>query len=490
MKALLDILGDQKVQQIKGPKNIKVSGIAFDSRKAGPATLFIAIPGTKTDGHLFIEQAIQSGATAIVYENPQYDTISGITAVRVKSTAEVLGPMAAAFYDNPSAQLKLIGITGTNGKTTTVTLLHRLFSELKLKSGSFTTICNYIGDRAIEATHTTPDPVQLNHTMRRMVDEGCRYAFMEVSSHALVQHRVKGLAFAGGIFSNITHDHLDYHKTFQEYIHAKKSFFDMLPSGSFALVNSDDRNSSIMVQNTGADVSTYGIHSMAKFKARILESHMDGMLLDMDHNQVWTRLIGEFNAYNMLAVYATACLLGIDREKVLKVISMLTPVKGRFQHIRSDGGITAIVDYAHTPDALQNVLRSILDVRQADARLITVAGAGGDRDKEKRPLMARIAAEMSDMVILTSDNPRSEDPGRIILDMESGLDDVLRKKVLSITDRKEAIKTACMMAAKGDIILVAGKGHENYQEIKGKRYHFDDAEVARDILSANHTKPV
>ncbi|MBN2481741.1 MAG: UDP-N-acetylmuramoyl-L-alanyl-D-glutamate--2,6-diaminopimelate ligase [Bacteroidales bacterium] len=468
--------------------NPNITGIAFDSRKVVPGMVFVAVPGTQTNGHLYIDQAIESGASAIVYDDPEHDKEYPVASVRVRNAANALGNLAAAFYDHPSSVLRLTGVTGTNGKTTTVTLLHRLFNRLGYKSGCFTTICNYIGDQAGEATHTTPDPVQLNRIMREMADSGCRYAFMEVSSHALVQHRVAGLTFAGGVFSNITHDHLDYHKSFDDYIQAKKSFFDLLPENSFALINADDRNGRIMVQNTRAKVEFYGLKSAAKFKARIIESHMDGMLLHIDQTPVWSRIIGTFNAYNLLAVYSCARLLGIGKEQVLQGLSMLETVKGRFQHIRSDQGVTAIIDYAHTPDALQNVLKTIQQVRKGKVKIITVVGAGGDRDRTKRPKMGRIASELSDLVILTSDNPRNEDPEQIIKDMQNGLDLRYHKKIITITSRKEAIKTACMLARPDDIILIAGKGHEDYQEIKGTRYHFSDAEIVDEIFRMNKTK--
>lgn len=489
MKYLKDIVPESDILQTRGLINLPISGIAFDSRKVSPGMVFVAVPGTRTNGHLFIDQAIKSGASAVVYDDPDYDTAYLVPSVRVRNAASALGKLAAAYYDNPSSKLRLTGVTGTNGKTTTVTLLHRLFTSLGYQSGCFSTICNYIGEQTLEATHTTPDPVELNHIIREMVDSGCRHAFMEVSSHALVQHRIAGLTFTGGIFSNITHDHLDYHKSFDDYIAAKKSFFDILPESSFALINADDRNSKIMVQNTSAKVEYYGLKSPVKYKARILESHMDGMLLEIDRTQVWSKIIGTFNAYNLLAVYACSRLLGIGKEQVLYGISMLETVKGRFQHLRSNQGITAIIDYAHTPDALQNVLNTIRAVRKGNAKLITVVGAGGDRDKTKRPKMGYSASEMSDLVIFTSDNPRNEDPEQIIKDMQDGLDNQQLKKIITIINRKEAIRTACKLAHPGDIILIAGKGHEDYQEIKGIKYHFDDAEIVNEIFKLNKTKP-
>lgn len=483
MKKLNELINGIDVLNMQGPEDPHVVSIAFDSRKVTPSALFIAVKGTASDGHNYIHQAAASGASAIVYDDHATTIPAGITAILVRNSAKALGQISSAFYGNPSAKLKLTGITGTNGKTTTITQLHRLFNLAGLKSGGFTTICNYIGSREMEATHTTPDPIQLNRLLNEMVNEGCLYAFMEVSSHALAQERVAGLKYAGAIFSNITHDHLDYHKTFDEYIKAKKLFFDNLDEGSFALINADDRNSKIMVQNTKARVITYGVRTMADFRAKIIESHVDGMLLEIDGTQVWSRLIGAFNAYNLLAVYGTAMLLGLEKEKVLSILSTLQTVNGRFQNLTSDDGITAIIDYAHTPDALENVLTTIQRVRGRDSRIITVAGAGGDRDRTKRPEMGAIAAAMSDVFIITSDNPRSENPESIILDIKEGVKANDIKKVLAITDRKEAIKTACMMARRGDIILVAGKGHENYQEIKDVRHHFNDFELVKEIFN-------
>lgn len=482
MIKLSELIKGIDVLSMQGSEDTFIENIAFDSRKVTPATLFIAVKGTTSDGHNYITQAISSGATAIVYDDGSAKIPAGTAALLVRDSARALGQISSSYYGNPSSKLKLVGITGTNGKTTTITQLHRLFNLSGLKSGCFTTICNYIGDRQLEATHTTPDPIQLNRLMKEMVDEGCLYAFMEVSSHALAQERVAGLKYTGAIFSNITHDHLDYHKTFDEYIRAKKLFFDNLGNESFALVNADDRNSKIMVQNSKARVLTYGVLTMADFKAKIIESHVDGMLLEIDGTQMWSRLIGAFNAYNLLAVYGTAVLLGLEKEKVLSVLSTLQTVNGRFQNITSGEGVTAIIDYAHTPDALENVLVTIRQVRGKDSRIITVAGAGGDRDRTKRPEMGAIAASMSDIFIITSDNPRSEDPERIILDIKEGVKETGMTKVLAITDRKEAIKTACMMARRGDIILVAGKGHETYQEIKGVKHHFNDFEIVKEIF--------
>jgi UDP-N-acetylmuramoyl-L-alanyl-D-glutamate--2,6-diaminopimelate ligase len=409
--------------------------------------------------------------------------------VRVKDSAFALAHLASAFYDHPSGKFRLVGITGTNGKTTTVTLLHRLFNALGHKSGCFTTIRNYIGIQPVEATHTTPDPVQLNRIMKAMADNGCKYVFMEVSSHALVQQRVAGLAFAGGIFSNITHDHLDYHKTFDEYIRAKKLFFDHLPADSFSLINADDRNGKVMVQNTRSSVSYFGLHSPADFNGRIIESHINGMLLNIDNTELWTRFIGEFNASNLLAVYACARLLGQDKDEILRLLSSMDTVEGRFQYLQSEKGVTAVIDYAHTPDAIQNVLKTIGQIRKGDEQVIAVIGAGGNRDKTKRPVMARVAATMCDKLILTSDNPRNEEPLDIINDMKAGLDELQLAKTIVQPDRLEAIKSAIMLAGKGDIILIAGKGHETYQEIKGVRHHFSDIEEVSALfaLKTNHT---
>ena len=477
MNNLKDILTAIKVKQLIGNDNITIGEICFDSRHAKPGSLFVATRGTKTDGHQFIPTAIEKGSVAVVCEDMPAETPSSVTFIQVEDAAFALGHLASAFYDHPSSKLQLVGITGTNGKTTTVTLLYRMFKELGHKAGLISTVKYYVNDSEIEATHTTPDAIQLNHLMHQMVTEGCEYCFMEVSSHAIVQHRIAGLKFAGGIFSNITHDHLDFHKTFSEYLKAKQQFFDGLSPAAFALTNIDDKNGKIMVQNTKAVIKTYSLRAMADFRSKILESHFDGTQLQMDGTEVWTNFLGQFNAYNLLAVYGTARLLGEQKDEILTVISKLTSVSGRFEYLRSRTGITAIVDYAHTPDALENVLRTINEIRTGGEQLITVVGAGGDRDRTKRPIMAKVAAENSTKTILTSDNPRSEDPATIIEEMMVGVDINSRKKVLNITDRREAIRVAIMLAQKGDIILVAGKGHENYQEIKGVKHHFDDKEV-------------
>ena len=477
------------VLQVTGTKDVPVTALTFSSNAVTPGSVFVAVKGTRADGHDYIPQAVSGGAAAVVGEKMPSTLPGNLTFITVRDSAKALGIMASNYFGNPSSQLKLVGITGTNGKTTTVTLLYRLFSALGYKTGCLSTIRNYVGEKTVGATHTTPDPVQLNGLLREMVDTGCQYAFMEVSSHALAQQRVAGLEFAGGIFSNITHDHLDYHKTFDAYIRAKKLFFDDLPAGAFALINNDDRNGKVMVQNTRATVSYYGVKSMARFKARIMESHIDGMLLNIDNTEIWTRFLGAFNASNLLAVYGAACLLGQPKEDVLSVLSTLESVEGRFQSVRSNDGITAIIDYAHTPDALSNVLATIHQIRTPESSIITVVGAGGNRDRTKRPEMARVAATMSDRIILTSDNPRDEDPEVIIADMKTGLDELLSKKAVTITDRKEAIRTACLMAKPGDILLIAGKGHENYQEIKGVKYPFSDRDFIVEQFMINKTNP-
>lgn len=490
MKVLLShIISEIQTGKVLGNSGISLTEITFDSRKVVPDTLFIAVKGTQSDGHDYINQAIEKGAKAIVCEILPENIADGVVYIQVDDSAKALALLASAWYGNPSRYLKLVGITGTNGKTTTITLLYRLFTALGYKAGCFTTIRNYIGEKSIEATHTTPDPIQLNKLMKDMVDAGCQYAFMEVSSHSLAQQRVAGLNFAGGLFSNITHDHLDYHKTFDEYIRAKKIFFDQMPSTSFSLINADDKNGRVMVQNTKSTVHYYALRSMADFKARILESHFHGTLLNIDGKEIWTKFLGDFNAYNLLAVYGCAILLGQDKEEVLRIISAMETVEGRFQYIRSETGVTAVIDYAHTPDAIMNVLKTIQQIRKNNEMIITVVGAGGNRDKTKRPVMARVAAELSDKVILTSDNPRNEEPVDILNDMKAGLDQKMLQKTLIQPDRREAIKMACMLAQKGDIILIAGKGHEPYQEIKGVKYHFSDFEEVGILFNATGSKP-
>jgi len=483
VKVLNDILKEVHIIAKDGNLNISVRDIIFDSRKVIPGCLFVAVKGTQTDGHQYINQAVEKGAAAIICEKLPEKTAGNIAYVVVKNSAETLGLVASAFYNYPSSKIKLIGVTGTNGKTTTVTLLYNLVRKLGHKAGLLSTVRNYINDNVIEATHTTPDAVQINHLLDKMVQSGCDYCFMEVSSHAIDQHRISGLDFAGAVFTNITHDHLDYHKTFADYLKAKKKFFDDLKPESFALINTDDKNGRVMVQNTHARVKTYGIKTAADFKAKIIESHFEGSLLRIDNTDVWTYFVGTFNAYNLLSVYATALMSGLNSAEILTTLSLLKPVEGRFETFRSQHGITAIVDYAHTPDALFNVLNTINQIRKKEQDLITVVGAGGDRDKTKRPQMAKIAATNSNKVILTSDNPRTEDPNQIIEDMKTGLQNEDRKKTIAITDRKEAIRAACLLAKKNDIILVAGKGHETYQEVNGVKHHFDDREIIKQTFN-------
>ncbi len=476
MRKIEDILKNIEVVSISGSTDISVSGIEFDSRNVSEGSLFVAVKGNSSDGHDFISSAIESGAVAVICERIPYEYNNHICRIKVEDSARALGIAASNFFDNPSSSLRLIGITGTNGKTTIATLLFRMFRDLGYKSGLFSTVCNYINGKELPATHTTPDPLQLNRLLAEMVDEGCDYAFMEVSSHSAEQQRIAGLVFAGGIFTNLTHDHLDYHKTFDNYLAAKKKFFDTLPVNSFALVNADDRNGRVMLQNCKAVHHTYSVRSMADFRCNILEQSFEGMELKIDDEDVWTRFIGDFNASNLLAVYAASVLLGADKKEILTIISKLMPVAGRLELINSTDGISGIVDYAHTPDALLNVISTINRIREDVFQLITVVGAGGDRDRTKRPKMAAISAEGSSKVILTSDNPRTEDPEKILDEMEEGITPDLKRKTLRITDRREAIKTAVMLASSGDVILVAGKGHETYQEIMGVKYHFDDRE--------------
>jgi UDP-N-acetylmuramoyl-L-alanyl-D-glutamate--2,6-diaminopimelate ligase len=482
MMLLRDIIINVPVTAVNGSTDITISGIQFDSRKVTPGNVFFAVRGTTSDGHSFINTVIENGATAVVCEQLPAMVQDGVTYVVVEKTSLALGIMASEFYGNPSSKLKLIGVTGTNGKTTTVTLLHQLFLELGFGSGLISTIHNKINQVEVPATHTTPDPVQLNGLLAHMVNEGCEYCFMEVSSHAVDQHRIAGLSFTGGIFTNLTHDHLDYHKTFDAYLHAKKTFFDHLPASAFALVNKDDRNGRVMIQNTQAAKYTLSLQAMADFRCRIIENQFHGIHLSIDGQEAWFKLIGTFNAYNLLTAYAASVLLGQDKTEVLTVLSRMEPVAGRFNYVMSADKITGIVDYAHTPDALKNVLETINEIREHHEQLITVVGAGGNRDATKRPVMAKIAANLSDRVILTSDNPRNEEPEAILDEMKSGVELHHAKKVLVIVNRLEAIKTACALAKPGDIILVAGKGHENYQEIKGIRHHFDDKEALQEIF--------
>lgn len=467
---------------ITGDTDVEITGISIDSRKTEPGHLFAAIKGTVADGHDFIQKAIEQGAVAILCEHVP-ENVVGATFVQVRSTEDCIGTVATTFYGNPTERLKLVGVTGTNGKTTIATLLYNMFRKMGHKCGLLSTVCNYIEDEAIPTDHTTPDPIELNRLLGRMADEGCEYAFMECSSHAIHQKRIGGLKFAGGIFTNLTRDHMDYHKTFENYRDAKKAFFDMLPKGSFAITNADDKNGMVMVQNTKATVKTYSTQRMADLKARIIECHFEGMYIEIDGHEVGVQFIGKFNVSNLLAVYGAAVMLGKSPEDVLLVMSTLKSVSGRIEPISSPEGWTAIVDYAHTPDALENVLNAIHEVLNGKGKIITVCGAGGNRDKGKRPLMAREAARQSDRVVITSDNPRFEEPQDIINDMLAGLDTHQMRKTISIADRREAIRTACMMAQKGDVILIAGKGHEDYQEVKGVKHHFDDREEVRKIIT-------
>ncbi len=482
MKRLGDILEKAGVKEVSGSVDVEIRSLKFDSRTIEPGCLYFAVKGTASDGHQFIPDAVKSGAIAVVCEKIPENPEEHVAFILVNDSSYAKAVIASNFYGNPSSLLNLVGVTGTNGKTTTVTLLHQLFQKLGIKAGLISTIQNKIQDRNLATTHTTPDPVELNELLAQMVEEGCTHCFMEVSSHAVVQRRVAGLTFRGGIFTNLTHDHLDYHKTFDAYLKAKKAFFDDLPGNAFALINKDDRNGRIMVQNTKALISTYSMQSMADFRCRILENQFQGLHLSMDGMDCWFRLIGNFNAYNLLAVYATAVLLGEERQNVLTLLSLCEPVEGRFNYIRTTNAITAIVDYAHTPDALQNVLETILSIRAQKEKIITVVGAGGNRDAAKRPVMAKIACNLSDRVVLTSDNPRFEEPEAILDDMKKGIEPQFASKVLVIVNRKEAIKTACALAQPGDIILIAGKGHETYQEIKGVKYPFDDKMVLNEVL--------
>ena len=479
---LEELIKGLKTVSVCGQTDIEITGVNIDSRRIKEGHLFIAQRGTQVDGHKFIPKAIELGAKAVLCEVLPEEKTEGVTYVQVESTEDVVGKVATIFYGDPSRKLKLVGVTGTNGKTTIATLLYNMFRKLGYKCGLLSTVCNYIVDEAVPADHTTPDPIELNYLLSRMVDAGCQYAFMECSSHAIAQKRIGGLDFAGGLFTNLTRDHLDYHKTFENYRNAKKAFFDQLPKTAFAITNADDKNGMVMVQNTKATVKTYSTRTMADFKAKILECHFGGMYLEIDGREVGVQFIGKFNVSNLLAVYGAAVMLGEKPENVLLVMSTLKSVSGRLDPIQSPEGYTAIVDYAHTPDALENVLNAIHEVLEGKGHVITVCGAGGNRDKGKRPLMAQEAVKQSDKVIITSDNPRFEEPQDIINDMLAGLDDQQMKKVVSIVDRHEAIRTACMLAQKGDVILVAGKGHEDYQEIKGVKHHFDDKEVLREAM--------
>lgn len=471
------------VEEIIGDTNIEVTGIHIDSRQIQKGFAFVAINGTQTNGHVYIPKAIEKGAGTIICEEVPEEIVPGVTYVKVADSEGVVGLLATHFYGDPTNKVDLVGVTGTNGKTTIATLLYNIFRQFGYKVGLLSTVCNYIDGEAIPTDHTTPDPITLNQLLGRMADEGCKYVFMEVSSHAVAQKRIGGLKFAGGIFTNLTRDHLDYHKTFENYLKAKKAFFDSLPASAFALTNKDDKNGLVMTQNTKAKVYTYSVKGMGNFKGRVLEEGFEGMLLDFNNKEVNVQFIGRFNASNLLAVYGAACLLGKKPEDVLLQLSTLHPVAGRLDPCRSPKGYTALVDYAHTPDALINVLDTIQEVLQKKGKIITVVGAGGNRDHGKRPMMAQEAVKRSDKVIITSDNPRFEEPQAIINDMLAGLTSKDMNKVISIVDRKEAIRTACMLAQPNDVILVAGKGHENYQEIKGVKYHFDDKEILENIFS-------
>ena len=482
MMKLEEILNGIHVAEIKGNLDKEISGLEIDSRKIESGHMFVAVRGTQTDGHAYIGKAIEKGASVIVCETFPDNIDSDITYIKVNDTEDVVGKLATAFYGHPTSKLKLIGVTGTNGKTTIATLLYNMFRLFGYKVGLISTVCNYIDDEAIPTEHTTPDPITLNKLLGRMADEGCKYVFMEVSSHSVVQKRIGGLQYSGGIFTNLTRDHLDYHKSFDNYLKAKKTFFDNLPKSAFALTNIDDKNGLIMTQNTKAKVYTYSLRSISDFKGKVLEDGFEGMLMDINQIEVNVQFVGKFNASNLLAVYGSACILGKKPEEVLIKLSMLRPVSGRFETLRSNRGYSAIVDYAHTPDALANVLKTINDVLDGRGQTISVIGAGGNRDKGKRPIMAQEAVKQSNKVIITSDNPRFEEPQDIINDMMAGLTQEDKRKVVCITDRKEAIRTACMLAQPNDVVLVAGKGHENYQDIKGVKHHFDDKEVIREYF--------
>ncbi len=479
---LKEILWKVAIEAVNGSTDVAIEKMEFDSRKISENDVFIAIRGTISDGHDFIETAINKGAIAIICDTFPEIIISGITYIRVKDTNKAMAFMAANYFENPSQKLKLVGITGTNGKTTVASLLYQLFQKAGYKVGLLSTVKILVDTKEYKATHTTPDSITINQYLKEMVDEGVEYCFMEVSSHGIHQKRTEGLQFAGGVFTNLSHDHLDYHPTFSEYRDVKKSFFDNLPKTAFALSNSDDKNGSVMLQNTAARKLTYALKTYSDYKAQILENQLSGLLLKINDNEVWVRLIGTFNAYNLLAIYGTAVELGLESLEVLRLLSELESVSGRFQYIVSKGNITAIVDYAHTPDALENVLKTINDIRTKNEQLITVVGCGGDRDKTKRPIMADIASTLSDRIIITSDNPRTENPETIIAEMEQGVAPQNFKKTVSISDRKQAIKAACQLAQANDIILIAGKGHETYQEINGVRHDFDDMKIVKEML--------
>lgn len=483
MRPLKELLHAIPVTDYHGDLDAIVLSLCFDSREVEPGSAFVAVRGYQTDGHRFIHQAVKQGARAIIVEEFPDDLSAEVTYIRVADTAYVLGVMASNYYGNPSQKLKLVGVTGTNGKTTVVTLLFNLFQKMGHRVGLLSTVRNQIDTKEVEATHTTPDPISLNALLKEMVEAGCGFCFMEVSSHAVAQQRIAGLHFAGGVFTNITQDHLDYHGSFPAYIKAKKKFFDNLDRAAFALTNVDDKNGQVMLQNSFAHRKTYGLHQMADFRAKILESHFDGMLLSIDAQEVWVKLVGNFNAYNLLAVFGTAILLEQETMRILTALSEVSGASGRFETLKSPNGVVVIVDYAHTPDAVANVLKTVGSLRKNQQQVLTVLGCGGDRDKGKRPEMAAVASELSDKLVLTSDNPRSEDPGQIIKDMEAGISEDRKKNMFSITDRREAIRAAMHLAQPGDIVLVAGKGHETYQEIKGVRHHFDDKEEVIKIFN-------
>lgn len=479
MAVLADLLKNVKVIGINGNSDVEINGMELDSRQVKPGGLFFAVKGTVTDGHKFIPKALENGAVAVVCQDLPETMPEGVTFVKLENTEHAVGQIATDFYGDPTSKMKLVGVTGTNGKTTIATVLYNMFRRLGFKAGLLSTVCNYVDGQPIPTEHTTPDPITLNRLLAQMVEAGCQYAFMEVSSHAVAQNRIGGLRFAGGLFTNLTRDHLDYHKTFENYRDAKKAFFDNLPKDAFAITNADDKNGMVMVQNTKANVKTYSVKQMADFKAKIIECHFEGMYLEINGREVGVQFIGKFNVSNLLAVYGAAVMLGQQPEDVLVAMSEMKSVNGRFEAITAPKGFTAIVDYAHTPDALENVLNAIHDVLEGKGQVITVCGAGGNRDKGKRPIMAQEAVRQSDRVIITSDNPRFEEPQDIINDMLAGLDEEQRKKVFSIVDRREAIRLACDIAQKGDVVLIAGKGHEDYQEIKGVKHHFDDKEEVR-----------
>ncbi|MBR3883381.1 MAG: UDP-N-acetylmuramoyl-L-alanyl-D-glutamate--2,6-diaminopimelate ligase [Bacteroidaceae bacterium] len=482
---LSELFRNIRYTQLLLPKDeVEITGVNIDSRLVTQGDLFIAMRGTQTDGHAYIPIAEEKGATAIVCETMPEHTKPDVAYIKVENVQDVVGTIATTFYGNPTQRLKLVGVTGTNGKTTIATLLYELFRQMGHKCGLISTVCNYINDEAIPATHTTPDAITLNSLLGRMADEECEYAFMEVSSHALAQQRVGGLCFAGGIFTNLTRDHIDFHETMENYLKSKKSFFDMLPRDAFALTNLDDKNGPVMVQNCRADIKKYSTRTICDYKARILETHLDGMLLEFNNREFNTLLTGRFNVSNLLAIFGAAVELGKEPDEILRVLSTLKPVSGRFEALHSSEGYSAIVDYAHTPDAIKNVLGTVNEVLRGRGNVITVVGAGGNRDKGKRPIMAQEAVKASNKVIITSDNPRFEEPQDIINDMLEGLTPEQKKKVISIVDRKEAIRTACALAQKGDVVVVAGKGHENYQDIKGVKHHFDDKEVINEIFNA------